>query len=98
MLIERISTGKTPEKASERGSERIQRDSQKGIILEGRQNYINRGQPWLNSGSRSVFMKVRNAGVENWTDAPKIKIGICAMGKKTTSKECIIMTHNYDSS
>ena len=36
-------------------------------------------------------MKVRNTGVENWTDAPKIKIGICAMGKKTTSKECIII-------
>ena len=36
-------------------------------------------------------MIVRNIGVENWTDAPKIKIGICAMGKKTTSKERIII-------
>ena len=37
-----------------------------------------------------IKMIIRNTGVENWTDAPKIKIGICAMGKKTTSKECII--------
>ena len=42
-------------------------------------------------------MIVRNIGVENWTDAPKIKIGICAMGKKTTSKERIIINLDLSS-
>ena len=30
------------------------------------------------------------SGVDPWSDAPKIKIGICAMGKKTTSKAKLI--------
>ena len=33
-----------------------------------------------------IFYSNERLGVEQWPEPPKITIGICAMGKKTTSK------------